>query len=211
MATFFDPKNDFIVRDVPKGGGTTIRSWVGVYLLKRELTLRPYGYSDYLLNVDPHFSHIHTMGYKIDIYSEFSGESICITRDPVERFISCYRDKVIKEGMLRISIDDLLDNWDSIIVNDDNHSGWDHEYNYAWYHFAPQVHQLGPSRDNYTKVFDISEMSTGVRSYLEDKWKTPLPELHTRNSKSGRKIVLTEDQIRRVKEIYKDDYQAGWC
>ena len=32
MATFFDNTNNFILRDVPKGGGTTIRNWIGYYM-----------------------------------------------------------------------------------------------------------------------------------------------------------------------------------
>ena len=79
-----------------------------------------------------------------------------------------------------------------------------------WYHFAPQFKQFGKDLSYYDQVFDISEMNTSVKEYLEDKWKIDLPQLHTRKGNST-SIKLTEYQIKRIKDIYKEDYRIGWC
>ena len=59
-------------------------------------------------------------------------------------------------------------------------------------------------------MFDISEVSTNLKSYLEDKWDIGLPDLHARNSGNGRKFDLTTRQINKVKEIYREDFENGW-
>ena len=81
-----------------------------------------------------------------------------------------------------------------------------------WYHFAPQTRQFGTDRDYYTHVFDISEVGTTYREYLNDKWGTDLPILHTRNSTKANfdKAVLSPTQIERIQKFYEEDYTAGW-
>jgi hypothetical protein len=209
MATFFDNKNNFILRDVPKGGGTTIRNWIGYYMTGELKLVASDPTKDFYYNDDSVAKHIKSNGYVMDLYTPHDGDAVCVKRDPVERFVSCYADKIMREGWLKVSLSDLIDNFDTYVDKDADHKQGGTDYGFIWYHFAPQVHQLGPSRDNYTKVFDINEMSD-LREYLQDKWSIELPELHCRNNKK-RAFRLSPKQIAKVEEIYKDDYQAGWC
>jgi len=209
MATFFDNKNNFIVRDVPKVGGTTIRNWIGYYMTGELKLVSTDPQKVFYYNDDSVAKHIKSNGYVMDLYTPYDGEAVCVKRDPVERFISCYADKIVREKWLNVSLSDFIDNFDTYVDINAEHKQGGTDYGFIWYHFSPQTQQLGPSRDNYTRVFDISEMSD-LREYLQDKWSIELPELHCRNNKS-RAFRLSPKQIAKVEEIYREDYQAGWC
>lgn len=209
MATFFDNKNQFLIRDVPKGGGTTIRNWVGYYLMGELKLVKNSGQEEFYYNQDSVAKYIKQNGYVMDLYTESVLESVCVKRDPVDRFISCYADKVMREKWIDVSLSDLIDNFDKYVDINASHKQGGTEYGFIWYHFAPQVHQLGTNKDSYTHVFDISELGTTVREYLQDKWKVELPELHCRNNKR-RAFRLSPKQISKVEEIYSEDYKAGW-
>ena len=210
MATYFDKKHDFIIREVPKCGSTTIRSWIYYSQVNNLQLVRAPGYEEFYYEDDKIYQHISQNGYVMDVFSEYEGESICIKRDPVKRFISCYADKIVREKWLNVSLSDFIDNFEKYVDVNAKHKQHHTEYGFIWYHFAPQVNQLGPSRDNYTHVFDIKELSTTAKEYLEDKWKIQLPELHCRNNKRYT-FRLSPKQIAKVEEIYSVDYQAGWC
>jgi len=207
MGLFTDPNNNFTVYDVPKGGGTTVRSWIafagtGEYQLA--------GTDTYYHENPTAYKLLDEWGYKCVFFEKVAGDRICIKRDPVERFISCYKDKVIKEGRLPgVSIDDLLNDFEETISKNDQPHPSNKDVGYLWFHFAPQVRQLGTVYDYYTHVFDISEVGTKVKAYLEGKWDIVLPDLHCRNNKSST-IELTDTQVSKIKEIYCEDYQTGW-
>ena len=80
---------------------------------------------------------------------------------------------------------------------------------FLWYHFVPQTYHLGHSADDYTLVVDTKEIGTKLKSYLESKWEIELPDLHTRKQNLP-KIQLTDEQTALVKDLYKEDYEAGW-
>lgn len=201
-------EKDFSFYISPKTGGTTIRSWL-VFSETKTLELQNDG--------DGYFSQnyigsqlITNMGYWYKGFKELdSSYKVCIKRDPVERFLSCYTDKIIRESYINnfnITIDELLDNWDCL------KSGREDPLKPGTYylenHFLPQTYYIGNDKNYYDRVFDISEISTSVKEFLEDKLKCILPDLHTR--KQNKKPSLTESNIKKIKEIYSVDYQNGW-
>lgn len=211
MGYFIDNEKNFIAYDVPKGGGTTLRAWIGYHLLGEA---QMEGEQDGYYVCSPQFSQklLHHANYTLDWFNPYDGERVCVKRDPVKRFVSCYRDKVLKEGQYgKASVDQILDNFDRLKEIDHPH-GHNTKIGYNWYHFAPQVNHLGFDKDYYTHVFDISEVGTGLREYLNDKWGTDLPDLHARDSTKikGNTVELTPKQISRVEELYHEDYNAGW-
>jgi len=209
MGYFTDPNNNFTIYDAPKGGGSTVRAWI-YYAGTGNLHLES-------LNVDGYYSggsdeprQLGEWGYKLDYFREVPGERVCIKRDPVSRFISCYEDKIIKEGKLnRIGIDPLLDNFEHILKTNDHPHLQNTSVGFMWYHFAPQTEIFGKDVEYYTHVFNLSEVGVGLKSYLEGKWSIELPDIHCRKN-SKRRIELTDEQISKVKEIYSDDYKYGW-
>lgn len=208
MGIYKDKKNNFSIYDAPKIGGTTIRSWVNYYKTGN-LNLHHEG-NGYISPTPFHYSVIKDQDYVLDFFEESLFERVVIKRDPVTRFISCYSDKVIKEGNISYfkSIDNFLDNFYDIVKSHPQKFSDNKNLGYMWYHFAPQVNQFGYNIKYYDKVFDISEIPTKVKLYLEQKWNIQLPEIHTR--KNLNKINLNNEQVEKVKQIYKEDYKVGW-
>jgi len=197
---------DFAVYISPKTGGTTIRSWL-VYSETETLELVNSG-NGYLEQNGIGNQMIVNMGYYFKQFKEVKSPiKVCMKRDPVSRFLSCYTDKVLREGIIKVSIDELLSNWDCLKTGreDPLKPG---SY-YLENHFLPQTYYLGSNIDYYDHVFDVSEVGIKVKKFLEDKLDCTLPELHTR--KQEKKPELTNDQVAKIKEIYAVDYKNGWC
>lgn len=208
MSYFTDPNNNFNIYDAPKCGSSTIRAWI-YYAGTGDLHLQKIA-GDYYTGGNNETSQLNEWGYKLDYFMELPGESICIKRDPVSRFISCYQDKVLKEGKLnRISIDNLLENFEEIIRSNDHPHMSNPKVNFLWYHFAPQAELFGKDQSYFSRVFDLSEVGTGLKTYLENKWEIELPEVHCRK-RAGSSISITEEQKNKIKEIYSIDYDCGW-
>jgi len=199
---------DFSFYISPKTGGTTIRSWL-VY--SETGTLEIQNESDGYTSLNHIGSQlIFNMGYYYKDFKKINSPcKVCIKRDPVERFLSCYTDKVIREKNINnfnLSIDELLDNWNSLKSGriDSRKPGTFYLEN----HFLPQTNYIGNSKDYYDYVFDITDLNTKVKQFLEDKLKCDLPNLHTR--KQIKKPNLNKGQIDKIKKIYEIDYENGW-
>jgi hypothetical protein len=150
------------------------------------------------------------MGYWYKGFKESdSPVKVCIKRDPVERFLSCYTDKIVRENYINnfnVSIDELLDNWDCL------KSGREDPLKPGTYylenHFLPQSYYIGDDKSYYDHVFDTREVGTTVKKFLEERLECNLPELHTR--KQTQKPSLNKTQIQKIQKIYEIDYQNGW-
>lgn len=208
MSYFVDEENGFTVYEAPKNGGTTLRLWI-CYAGTGEVIKS--SDSEYYTGNARTYNLLQEWGYVNGEYADTgTPESVCIIRDPVDRFISCFYDKVIKEGRLKVTIDDLLNNFDEILDSCELKMN-DGKTNFMKFHFAPQTYHFGSNKEAYTKVFNVSDIDQGLRRYLEHKWNVGLPALHARNSGGAAKFDLTTGQIAKVKEIYAEDYNNGWC
>jgi len=206
VSYFIDEENDFTVYEAPKNGGTTLRLWIyyaGTGNLVKSSD------SGYYAGTDETYKMLQEWEYKNKKFKKTNTESkVCIKRDPVSRFISCFYDKVIKEGRLKVTIDYFLDNFDEILENHSDKMN-DGITKYIKFHFAPQTYHFGNDINYYENVFDLSEIDNKFKKYLEGKWNIELPRLHARNAKS-KKFDLTTSQIKKVKQIYSVDYDNGW-
>lgn len=206
MSYFTDSENNFTVYEAPKNGGTTLRLWI-CYAGTGEIIKS--SDSEYYAGTEQTYQLLKEWGYKNKKFKKKAGERVCIKRNPIDRFVSCFYDKAIKEGRIKTDIDTFLDNFADEIEKSTPTMN-DGKTNFLKFHFAPQSWHFGDSPDYYDHVFDISEVSTNLKSYLEDKWNIELPDLHARNSGNGRKFDLTTRQINKVKEIYREDFENGW-
>ena len=197
---------DFAFYISPKTGGTTIRSWL-VYSETGTLEVADSG-NGYLEQNGIGYQLIENMGYYFKKFKEVNSPvKVCVKRDPVSRFLSCYTDKILRERTANLSIDDILNNWD--VLNTGREDSLNPGTYYLANHFLPQTHYLGDSKEYYDIIFDVKEVGTRVKTFLEEKLKIELPELHTR--KQNKKPEVTEEQVEKIKEIYSVDYQNGWC
>ncbi len=123
----------------------------------------------------------------------------CIVRDPVDRFISGYTNRVLwhKVANLNLSISEFINNIDEICANHRNYE----------IHFMPQVRFYGKDPSIFTNIFNIKQMGQ-VKALLEEKSSQKLPDLHMQQNGGIEKPKLTEEQINWVKERYKVDYEV---
>ena len=88
---------------------------------------------------------------------------------------------------------------------------WDQKTSYIKFHFDPQTNHFGNSVDYFDNVFDISEIGTGVKQFLESKWEIELPDIHARSTKGlTSELDLSVEQIDKIKKFYQVDYENGW-
>ena len=207
MSYFSDTDNDFTVYEAPKNGGTTLRLWIcyaGTGNLIKSSD------SAYYAGTSETYQLLQEWGYMNTKFKEApTTQKVCIKRNPIDRFISCFYDKAIKEGRIKVTLDDFLNNFDEIIESSKDTMN-DGKTNFLKFHFATQTFHFGKDPSYYDEVFDISEVSTGLKKFLEKNWSIPLPSLHARNSGGGRKFDLSKGQIAKVEEIYKEDFENGW-
>jgi hypothetical protein len=207
MSYFSDEVNDFTVYEAPKNGGTTLRLWI-CYAGTGEVIKSTD--DAYYAGTAETYQLLQDWGYANKKFEKVgTTEKVCIKRNPIDRFISCFYDKAIKEGRIKCDLDTFLDNFD-VEIKKTKEKMNDGKTNFLRFHFAPQSWHYGKNPNYFDHVFDVSEVGTKLKEYLEDKWKVQLPNLHARNSGGGRKFDLTTSQIRKLEEIYKEDFNNGW-
>ena len=212
MGRFIDKECNFAIYNVPKGGGTTIRSWI-YFVNTGELALRNQG-DGYINQAPKTYSYLRKIGYEVCNFIPWSkGPSICIVRNPINRFISLYLDKIVKEkrcGNPPPSFSDFTCNFARFIKDNDFPHGANRNLNFLEHHFASQSLILGKDEDYYEHIFDISEMNTKVKSYLEKRWGVELPSLHCRKAKKNSEIIPNPKDLKHIEEIYKIDLSCNW-
>lgn len=207
MSYFIDEGHDFTVFEAPKNGGTTLRLWI-YYAGTGELVKS--SDSEYYAGTGKTYKQLQEWGY---VNGKFrhppTSEMVCIKRDPIDRFISAFYDKIVKESRLRVTLDDFLNNYDEIL-NESKLKMNDGKTNFMKFHFESQTYHFGSDPSIYTYVFDIKDIGNLLRGYLESKWSIDLPPLHARNNGGGRRFDMTPSQIDKVQAIYHEDYRNGW-
>lgn len=212
MSYFTDFENDFAIYDAPKTGGTTLRLWICYAGTGELMTESPFAGTKYFKDNRKSYDQLMEWGYELlnGFGNPDVSTKVCLKRDPVKRFISCYRDKILLEKRCNVSVDDLLDHYDEVVSRVPQYM-WDMKTSYIKFHFDPQTFHFGNDVGFFDNVFDVSEIGTGVKSFLEDRWKIELPDIHARD---GRGIVpeldLTPKQIEKIKNFYQIDYDNGW-
>ena len=225
MAYFTDNENNITIYTAPKTGGTTLRIWIAAkFTNKISINGNPNGY---FRSTKENLSLIIKEGYRNDYFKAFkTTKQICILRPIVERFVSCYMDKIYYENFwkflnLKNGLD--IDNFLSIIESKDilniykkyptNNSLKNRTPKETLeYHFAPFTNIYGNNIKYYKEIFTTNKMCSkgGLREYLENTWKINLPNIHARNAKDRIKIKLNNEQISRIRKIYSVDTENGY-
>ena len=98
MGYFLDNENNITIYEAPKTGGTTLRIWIAAKFTKKiSINGNPNGY---FIGTTENLSLIMKKGYRNDYFKAFkTKKKICILRPIVERFVSCYMDKIYYENL----------------------------------------------------------------------------------------------------------------
>ena len=126
---------------------------------------------------------------KIDV-----DEKCCIIRDPINRFVSAYKNRILYHkdvAFQNLDIDEIIEKLENGLF--DNR------------HFLPQSYWLGDDLKYFTIVSNISNMEAfinGVNNFFQNKIK--FPRIQTGGVEEN--IDLTNSQIAKLKKIYSSDY-----
>ena len=121
----------------------------------------------------------------------------CIIRDPVERFLSAYSNKVVHHGIIPfVEFDDFIDNFQKYY---NGHKGINH-------HFRPQVVFIGRFPNYHNRILSLSQMPS-VSEFLSEIIGKPVKLEKRQTGGNNRKPVPTKKQIDFIESLYKDDYR----
>ena len=121
---------------------------------------------------------------------------VCVVRDPVARFISCYNHLVtVEKGNVTGSPEEVL-----------NRVKRTTERNY---HFWPQTHWLGEKADFYDHVFTVDQLDIFAKHLDMFFGKHVQPQrLQTSGSSVDFPVPVDDYLIGLIKEAYASDYEA---
>ena len=145
-------------------------------------------------NLDKNFNLVnflpsYTRFEKIDV-----DEKCCIIRDPIKRFVSAYKNRILyhKDAAFQnLDIDEIIEKLENSLF--DNR------------HFLPQSYWLGDDLKYFTIISNISNMEAfinGVNNFFQNKIE--FPRIQTGGVVGN--IDLTNSQITKLKKIYSSDY-----
>ena len=121
-------------------------------------------------------------------------EKCCIVRDPLKRFISAYKNRVLFHrdfGFRNLNINEIIEKIEN--------NSFDNR------HFLPQTYWLGNNLKYFTIVSNISNIEifiNGVNNFFQNK--VEFPRIQTGSTVEN--IELNNNQITKLKKIYSSDY-----
>lgn len=156
---------------------------------------------EYKINKDPKYKDLdknYNLVNFLPSYTPFQkmdvDEKCCIVRDPLKRFISAYKNRILfhkDAGFQNLNINEIIEKMEN--------NSFDNR------HFLPQTYWLGNDLKYFTIVSNISNMKifiNGVNNFFQNEVEFP------RIQKGGTddNIELTNNQITKLKKIYSSDY-----
>lgn len=136
------------------------------------------------------------------------GLRVCVEVEPVRRFISGWRNRVLfhndlgfAEGQPKPSLAEFGERFAEFS-----------EHPHIRGHFRPQCAFYGRDRAMFDRVFPIDDVGEGLRAWMSEMLGVALPALHLQQSGDVPRPVVDEglaEAIRRIPEVAMD-METGW-
>ena len=123
---------------------------------------------------------------------------IAIVRDPVDRIVSVYRDRIVKKNRADLSWEQFIKDFDSIRRdNEDIHN-----------HSHPQTDHLGMDSTLYSRIYDISEIHRFTQYVVCELCLSKTYRTHRRKRVHADVPMpqVTDRDRDFIGEYYKEDY-----
>jgi len=164
---------------IPKNGGTNLWMWS---LLMRTGT--------------PCEGNIYDHGWMCD--GEVEPETMMIRRDPVDRFISGYRNFRDKRGWW-MGFAEFVERMPELIVTNGD----------LRHHLAPQSDYFPwMPLEKVDHIFDFEDFPR-VKEFLEERWRRELPAYHAQKSRFD-DFGVTDRRVELIQSYNVNDYIAGF-
>lgn len=129
---------------------------------------------------------------------EVQNETLIVGRDPVERFVSGYRNARDKRG-LELDFAEFVQRFPELMAANRD---WAHHFRAQW-EFFPE-HPL----DQIDHVFDFGDFEE-VRKFLEERAGKSLPRYHEQKSNFD-DFTVTDQDVDLIQEYFLEDYLKGF-
>jgi len=180
----------------PKIGSRSILGWFAIIKQPDLLKTHP-EYFQEVKNTEGEYSEIRFM---FNTTSQSNNDTrFCVTRDPVKRFVSGFKNRVHTHNKCNVKdFDEFVDNFEEIYGTNRD----------IFTHFRPQTVFYGRDKSLYTRIFRTETLDE-CRQWLSSKFNKELPNLHLQqNIKID--VDPTNKQIEKIKHFYRADYKNGW-
>lgn len=196
-------KHKIYYKFVPKCGCTTIKR----YLAKS-------------IDKDPGDIHVyfHSRKKEFNSVEDLNGYyKFCVVRDPLERFVSCYNNKILDEDT-RVKVENMVEiNHKLKLYNLEVKPDIDYFINnFFLYRELTEIYEthtmkyvdiLGTNTSYYDDVYNMRDINTQLMPKLKSITGTDYTKGKKNKSKHLLKVSdLSSSQLDKLKEFYKDDY-----
>lgn len=194
---YCDNRESLMYFHAPKCASRTILGWLAIINNENVLSANK-DWFDEARNDD--YGHISSSILKKTLSQSLGKPSFCVIRNPIERFLSAFADRVLKvklESFWEIkNVSNFIENFDYFCS----------KYPVLHHHIKPQWTFYGKDRNLISNHFRFSELNS-VKEFLQDFFLKKLPHLHLQSSVNIEKPVLKDSEVKFLKEYYKADYE----
>lgn len=198
MHVFDIYNNEIAYYTTPKCGSRTILAWAALIKESNLLNEHPEWFEESRVGVE--YKEIRKRVKKLELPTHNQKIRFCVVRDPVDRFVSGFTNRILfhRKPNVSITIEEFIANIDTLLK--------DELFKDAKMHFTTQTHYIGKNPNLFTHIFNIKEL-TKVKELFENYLNITLPDLHLQKNGRLQKPQLTEQQIQWIKNRYRIDYQ----